>query len=179
MAVVTDRKEQCQEVIEEYLAGAKLCIEATKSDGGILGYAAALLLLCATDAIGHASLSDNGQNTRLDILTVPPFSLGIGPAHIHNLTKWYRNLLAHTGTMQAGTNLSPETHGPAFDFDAKDALIVLRVPAFYSTVRTAWDAIDKTTLAPPPPRNGVPPPDPTARQNTLVSSLSQPASGVV
>jgi hypothetical protein len=41
--------------------------------GGILGYPATLLLLCATDAIGHGLLPGNGRSTRLDVLKHPPF----------------------------------------------------------------------------------------------------------
>jgi hypothetical protein len=73
MAKANAPKEQWVQVIEEYLTAAKECLNTSRPGCRMLGYPAALLLLCTTDAIGHGLLPDNGKNTRLDVLMHLPF----------------------------------------------------------------------------------------------------------
>jgi hypothetical protein len=44
--------ELAEEAIEEYLAATRDCLGHAKPDGGVLGYPAALLLLCIVNALG-------------------------------------------------------------------------------------------------------------------------------
>ena len=57
MPLVRDPKDQWIEIVEDYLTTAKMLTDMKRADGSIpKGYSATLLLLCATDAIGHGLL---------------------------------------------------------------------------------------------------------------------------
>jgi len=178
VAKVNTPKEQAIEAIDEYLIAARACIDTRKPDGGILGYPAALLLLCATDAIGHGVLQPkNGQHTRLDVLKQSPFNLHLTDGQVGNITRWYRHLLAHNGTIAVGVFMEPDTQGQPFDFDRSGAPMLIRVPVFYGIVEGAWQRQDKTAFNPPPATGAQP--DPSARPAAFFSTLSPAASGVV
>jgi hypothetical protein len=177
VAIANNLKDLSVEIIEEYLTAAKACIDTRKTEGGILGYPATLLLLCATDAIGHGLLPpDNQRNTRLDVLQQGPFSLGLSDTQITNLAHWYRHLLAHTGTMAPGAFLTPETQGKPFEFDMNGALTMIRVPVLYDAVKAAWDGRNKSAFNPPSLRKL--PPDPSAKPLDFASNLTPIVSGI-
>lgn len=177
MAIANNLKDLAIEAIGDYLVAAKVCVDTRKPNGGILGYPAALLLLCATDAIGHAVLPDNGEFTRLDVLAELPFGLTLKPDQIRNLKDWYRNWLAHSGLIAPGVGLTPDAHGEPFDFDpTSGALRFIRVPVFYAVVRDAWERLDKTTFKPVAQRKQ---PNLSAQQREFLSGLGSAASGVV
>lgn len=178
MAIADNLKDLSVEVLCEYLAAAKMCTDTRKPSGGILGYPAAVLLLCAIDAIGHGLLPGNGKFTRLDVLKGPPFNLDISDAQIDNLANWYRHSLVHAATIAPGAFLTPDTEGEPFDFDGNGAPIVVRVPVLYEIVRAAWEKLDASTFDPPAPRADKPLPDPRAQRHNFVSSLTSAASGV-
>jgi hypothetical protein len=157
MSQVTTIKEVALQAIEENLIAAKTCIDKRKPNGGILGYPAALLLLCTTDAIGNGLLPPIPRRyTRLDVLQHPPFDhLGLTDKQVCNLTQWYRNSLAHAATMALGRFLTSKATGEPFDFDPNGALTYIHVPVFYEVVRAAWGKVDKDRFNPPsspPPR---------------------------
>jgi hypothetical protein len=156
-----------------------MCIDTQKPNGGILGYSAALLLLCATDAIGHAVLPpDNKENIRLDVLAEPPFGLALKRDQIKNLKEWYRNWLAHSGLIAPSMGLTPDAEGEPFDFDPiNGALRFIRVPVFYAVVRDAWERLDKTTFNPVAQRKQ--PGNLSAQQREFLAGLGYAASGVV
>ncbi len=71
---MSDFKDQWITAVEQHLITAKWCIDTANHGGGILGYSAALLLLCTTDAIGHGLLPPiDRKHTRLDVLMQSPF----------------------------------------------------------------------------------------------------------
>jgi hypothetical protein len=77
MSLVNNPKDQWIAIVEDYLTTAKMLIDMKRADGAIpKGYSATLLLLCATDAIGHGLLPiDASKSCRLDVLQHPPFRL--------------------------------------------------------------------------------------------------------
>ena len=177
MAAEKSLREQAIGVIDEYLRAADICIKTAKPGGGILGYPAALLLLCATDAIGHGVLSDNREFTRLDVLADPLFGRALTLDQARQVKKWYRHLLAHTGTMALGVHLEPDGQGPPFEFDTTGAPVLIRVGNLHEIVSNAWRQVNKATFN-PPSASGTQP-DPAALPPGRVSSLSPAASGVV
>jgi hypothetical protein len=169
-------REKAIGVIDEYLTAADICIKTSKPVGGILGYPATLLLLCATDAIGHGVLPDNGEFTRLDVLAEPLFGPALSPVQARQVKNWYRHLLAHTGTMVRGVHLEPDAQGPPFEFDTTGAPILIRVGKLHEFVSRAWRQVDKATFNPPSANRTQP--DPTALPSGWGSSLSPAASGI-
>jgi len=53
MAIHSDLRSMSVEAIEEYLAIAKHCVSTRKSNGGLYGYPAVLLLCCIIDPLGN------------------------------------------------------------------------------------------------------------------------------
>jgi len=170
-------REQAIGVIDEYLRAADICIKTAKPGGGILGYPAALLLLCATDAIGHGALPDNGQFTRLDVLADPLFGPALSADQARQVKNWYRHLLAHTGTMALGVHLEPDAQGLPFDFDSTGAPVLIRVGKLHEVVRSAWGRVNKVMFNPPSASKTQP--APTALPPGWDSSVSSAVSGVV
>ncbi|MGA8313444.1 MAG: hypothetical protein WB755_25700 [Terriglobales bacterium] len=52
MSVQPNPWSLAEEAIREYLLASRICVEHRTQDGGILGYPAALLLLCIVNALG-------------------------------------------------------------------------------------------------------------------------------
>ena len=102
MAVEKSRQEQAIGVINEYLTAADICIKNERSGSGVLGYPAALLLLCSVDALGQGVLPKTQELTRLDVLADPLFDSVLTVDQARQLKNWYRHLLTHTGTMAVG-----------------------------------------------------------------------------
>jgi hypothetical protein len=67
------------ESVSECLDAAKLLIDHRKPDGGMMGYAATLLLFSVADAIGH-HLDVGSGHTRLEVFNSPAFGLSISPS---------------------------------------------------------------------------------------------------
>lgn len=176
MAAEKSLREQAIGVIDEYLRAADICIKTAKPGGGILGYPAVLLLLCATDAIGHGVLPSNEEFTRLDVLADPLFGPALLPDQVKKVKNWYRHLLAHTGTMALGVHLEPDAHGLPFEFDTTGAPVLIRVGKLHEIVSKAWGQVNKATFNPPGSKTK---PDPAALSSRWVSSLSTAVSGVV
>jgi hypothetical protein len=150
MAAHNTIKDLGCEVIEDFLMAARTCVETRKPDGSILGYPATLILLAAMDAIGHG-LSVGKGHTRLVVLLHPPFSEKLAKfdqdlserPHVKNLTKWYRNMLAHSGLIAPGVALTPEREGAPFGFTGGE-LTTIRVPVLYELVRDVWGELKHT-----------------------------------
>lgn len=178
MAIEQTRRQQAIGAIDEYLLAAGICIRTSKPGGGILGYPAALLLLCAADAIGQGALPNNRKDTRLDVLGNPLFGQVLTYAQADQVTKWYRHLLAHSATMAAGVHLEPDAVGEPFEFDTTDAPVLIRVGALHRIVSAAWARVDKETFEPPCPKSNSLP-DPAARPLAFDSTLTHAVSGVI
>jgi hypothetical protein len=142
MAITNNLRDHSIEVIEEYLAIAKACVEGRKPDGGIWGYPAALLLPCATDAIGNGIPSSRRGvgYSRLRVLNHPHFGLALKERpQITRLWTWYRNRLVHHAQLFRGVELTDETQGDPFAFKRDSSVPRIRVPVFYALVKGGWD----------------------------------------
>lgn len=139
-------RDQWEAAIQQYLEAAVRC---TAPGADYLGYPTTLLLLCTIDAIGNCLLAPkktkNGRmkSTRLDVLTDPagPFRLPepMTDTQVEKLEWWYRNLLAHTGTIMPGGFLTrSDTGRRPFEFDAVGALRAIHVPNLLDLVKDAW-----------------------------------------
>lgn len=177
MAKERSPEQQAIGVIDEYLTAADMCIGTLKPDGGILGYPAVLLLLCATDAISHGVLPPSRDFTRLDVLADPLFGPALAANQARQLKNWYRHLLAHTGTMAVGVHLEPDTQGQPFEFDASGAPVLIRVGKFREIVSSAWARVNKATFNPPTATGAQP--NAAALPPGFVSTLTPAASAVV
>jgi hypothetical protein len=135
-----------EEVLDEYLAVARHCITNPKSEGGIYGYPAVLLLFCVVDALsnhlGHPEHSFAALNDP------SCFGMNLSTAQIKNLKDWYRHLLAHNGMISPGILLTPEKDGNAFEFSATGQPTIIRVLPFYRVVESTWNTFDRTRLRP-------------------------------
>lgn len=134
------------ESVSECLDAAKLLIDHRKPDGGMMGYAATLLLFSITDAIGH-HLNVGTGHTRLEVLNSPAFDLNLSGQQIYEIKRWYRNSMVHNAAIVPGVFLTPEDTGDPFVFEAGKPVAV-RVPQLYKLVRSAWDNLDKTAFDP-------------------------------
>ena len=190
MAISNNVRDLSDEVIEDYLTAAQVCIATKKANGGNLGYSAMLLLLCATDAIGHRELKKGGKKKavkkgdKLGVLTHPDYSsyFGVNLSNqqkntlIKNLKEWYRHLLVHRGLIAIGVYLENITEGDLFVFNSKDELVSIRVPLFYDLIKGAWEMLKKAAGNPDLDTN-LRLPDPLAQAPGFLSSLSPTASG--
>lgn len=136
------------ESVSECLDAAKLLIDHRKGDGGMMGYAATLLLFSITDAIGH-HLNVGTGHIRLEVLGLPQFGLDIDGQQICELKKylkmWFRNSLTHGASIVPGVLLTPDEDGGPFEFEGGKP-VMIRVPQFYKMVRRVWDDLDKTSF---------------------------------
>jgi hypothetical protein len=143
MQLVSDPKDQWVEIVEDYLTTAKMLINMKRADGSIpKGYSATLLLLCATDAIGHGLLPlDKSKSCRFDVLKCPPFNLPLTDDQIGILKEFFSHGLAHVGTTAPDVYLLPNDNpgGHPFVFDQNRMLTSIWVPSFYNVVKAAWD----------------------------------------
>lgn len=180
------------EVIEEYLSAAKICLTTQKTDSGVHGYPATLLLFCAVEAIGN-NLCTN-QKTQIGITKHEPFRVlkherfNLSPRptdiQIKHLEEWFRNQLAHRGLLMDGVALSPEESAPPFTFNDEDEPNTICVPSFYKAVNDAWKRIDKSLFEPSIDAQKRRPTTPAtilfsgcATASGATSTCSQPASG--
>lgn len=125
------------EMIDEYLAAASKLMPTCKEDGGIHGYAAALLMMAVIDSLGHAQSQRSGGFDST-ILKAEPFCLS--KAHCSDLKEWYRNGLVHTGTLAPNVYIRPETDGDPFMFDDEGKLNGIRVQVLLSKIKDIWEA---------------------------------------
>jgi hypothetical protein len=126
------------EVIEDYLEVALLAIDTKKPGGGIHGYSAALLLLCAVDAIGRGLGAAGGGKARLEVLNRTEFGQSLSVPEIDLLRDLYRNPLTHQARLGSDRAfMSPDADGAAFEFRA-GKLALIRVPVLYRVVRDVF-----------------------------------------
>jgi hypothetical protein len=179
MAVHQNKNDLSVEATQECLDAAALLLTTEKQDGGIMGYAAALLLFCVADAIGH-HLNYGSGDTRLDVLNHKSFGLGLSVDEIKQIKMWYRNPLSHNATVTPGVFITAEDDGSPFDF--AQSPVTLRVHQFYKSVQAAWEPISSGAIPYDPLRHTIDrlthlakhPPFPGA-----VSAATPPSSGAI
>jgi hypothetical protein len=154
MAIHPNLWELSQEAIEEYLLTIKQCLNHRKSDGGRLGYPAALLMLCLIDAFGTFLRGDevviDGKKQRITqgepfrVLNHALFALELTTAQIKKIEKSYRNRLAHNAMIDTGSWLIPDS-GPA-PFIFEDDQVGILVFTLHKLLEEAWQKFDKSRI---------------------------------
>jgi hypothetical protein len=149
MTISQDSRDQFIESVNECLDIAQVSLSLWKSDGtGVFGYPAALLLLCAIDAMGHNFPKNErerlGLPKDLGILAYPGFDFRISRDQIPILYQVYRNQLAHRGRIIKGNFLRGESDGKPFGFAATGKLNEVYVLPFYTKVREFWTTFGKS-----------------------------------
>ena len=157
MALHKDFATMAVEAINEYLEVAESCLNARKSDGGCLGYPAALLLFCVTNAFGVYLCGDNiqidGRNRTItprepfQVLNHAIFGLDLRGTQIKLLEQCYRNKLAHNAIIELGAVL---IHAPGqlphpFSF-AANQVQVINLHSFHRLVATAWEKFPRDRI---------------------------------
>ena len=184
--------DQSKKIIEEYLDAASICIKTSKGDGKILGYPAALLLLCVIDAIGNAYFKENSQknkSTRLDVLYAEPFKDHLSSLFgeteidknkcekIKSLTHFYRDALCHTGTLPYNIHLDSNMNESAPIFGGSLEIQCINVPMLFKVVKAVWDQ-EKENFEPTGLTKRPNQPSQPSQPYEYHSSLTSAASGV-
>jgi hypothetical protein len=151
MAAHSDIQSMSIEAIDEYLAIAEHCISTRKTNGGLYGYPCVLLLFCVIDALSNYVGYD--RNTLRGIKAIVP---GLTENQIQRLKEWYRNLSAHQAIIMPGTQLSDEPTGNPIEFGSQGEPTHIRVIPFYQSVKSGWDAFDRSKIAPRVDQNQAP-----------------------
>jgi hypothetical protein len=154
MAVHQNLWSQAEAVIDEYLTAARNCIEFKKSDGGCLGYPAALVLLCVVNALGtylrNETVTIEGKSQRITkgdpfrVLNHPLFAQNLRMTQIKRIEDAYRNRLAHNGFIAPGHGLTLAPTDAPFDF--RDDAVWISLGALYAAVVHAWSNFDKAKI---------------------------------
>jgi hypothetical protein len=145
MAIHQKLDDLAAEVVEEYLLAAEQCMAFRKqSDGGRLGYPAALLLFCVIEALAHSRKPKTGEPFRF--LTEQPFNLNLTAPQIKNIEQWFRNLLVHNAIIAPGTLLAGDDVGEPFEFSDAGELNKVRIAPLFGLVKDAWERFDRNCL---------------------------------
>jgi hypothetical protein len=154
MAVHQDSWALAEEAVDEYLIAAGKCIESRKKDGGMLGFPAALLLLCLVNVLGTylrdelVNIDGKAQpitrGTPFRVLNHPLFAQNLSKNEIRTVEEAYRNALAHEALMWPGHWLTPIPKAPPFGFQGGQ--VSISVPALYAAVESAWKNFDRTKI---------------------------------
>ena len=154
MAIHPDLWSLAAATVEEYLTASKLCLKAKKTDGGILGCPAALLLFCIINALGTYLVGDeislDGKKQKITrgepfrVLNHPTFGLSLTNTQIKNLEHWFRNPLAHNAIIEGSVSLVAQGDGQSFLF-TKDSAEV-GVPGLRKLVEAAWKRFDRMRI---------------------------------
>lgn len=154
MATHSDIKNMFIDVIDEYLSAARMCLENTKSDGGLHGYAATLLLFCAVEAMSSSLHRDQKRRCKIkdmdfSILTHPDFQfLELKNEQLRKLADFYRHKLVHNALLARCVALSSDDCETPFAFGDGGEPNTIYVRHFYRAVSEAWGRIDKGFFAP-------------------------------
>jgi hypothetical protein len=149
MSLHKDLQSLSVEAIEEYLAVAEHCVTTIKTNGGIYGLPALLLLFCIVDAL---TVNSGGKRYSLhQITSVVPMT----DKQLKSLKEWYRNLLAHQAVIAPGTMLST-ADGPPIEFNQNGEPTYIRVIPFFRAVKGLWQSFDRSTLNPSVPAKNSP-----------------------
>ena len=140
MAIEKDYSSQGRKIIEEYLEASGNLLTERKSDGGVYGYTALLIMLCIIDAIGQSTESIHGTN--FSILTEEQFNLG--DAVVKQITHWYRNGLSHVGAMPENIFIDlGEEHEDPFEITGSKIKSV-KLKSLHKKIASSWEARKET-----------------------------------
>ena len=115
MAQHSSLEEMATAAIDEYFQAVAYCLSFRTADGGCLGFPAALLLFCITDALGNWLRTDkvmiDGRSQKIGncpfrVFNHECFGLQLTGKEISFLEKYYRNRLAHNALIEVGATLS-------------------------------------------------------------------------
>jgi hypothetical protein len=145
MAYHLDPSTMVVEAVDEYLQMAECGINFQKPGGGILGYPSALLLLSVIDILGSYAVSTKEP---FMVLLQPCFGMPLTVRQVKQIETWYRNLLAHNGSIALGALLRPDDDGAPFELDQHGQPTILRVKPLFRAVKAAWERFDRGLLDP-------------------------------
>lgn len=148
-----------KEAIEEYLQTSAYCLGFVKAHGGCLGYPAALLLFCVTNALGVFLKGDvvtiDGRPQRITdrepfrVFNHDIFGLQLSSERIKLLEKRYRNKLAHNAIIGIGTFMT-RAIGPTppfiFGGNKSQQIQSIQLDPFQQLVENAWKKFPKERL---------------------------------
>ncbi len=143
MALHNDVRSMAVEAVDEYLDIAEHCVNTRKTNDGVYGYPAVLLLFCIIDALGN--WLGQGRNTLSGASLVVP---GLTPKQIKDLKNWYRNLPAHQAIIMPGALLSDDPNGSAVEFGLNGEPTHIRLIPFCRAVRSAWESFPRDAVNP-------------------------------
>jgi hypothetical protein len=154
MSVQPNPWSLAEEAIGEYLLASRICVEHRKQDGGILGYPAALLLLCIVNALGTYLRGEEVviEGKKQQITRGKPFRAlnhllfrqDLTRAQIDRIEAAFRNPLAHNALIHIGAGLTPAEAGLPFEFSNNEVWI--SVPMLHKIVTDAWEHFDKSKI---------------------------------
>ena len=142
-----------EEVVEEYLAIAKMSIDGRKADNGFYGYPATLLLFCIVDSIGQNLVREEKNkiphnDVNFYMLNHKIFGLNLSKDQLEILGNFYRHKLAHNAIIAKGAFLSPKENDTPFAFAEHGQLRTIFVRPFFQRVENAWNHRNKESFIP-------------------------------
>jgi hypothetical protein len=165
MAVHNDLRSMSIEAIDEHLTIAEYCISTRKTNRGLYGHPAIVLLFCVIDALSN--YAGHPKNTLRGIESIFP---GLTEEQIKNLKNWYRNLPAHQAIIMPGTQISDDPNGTPIEFNSDGEPTHIRVIPFYQAVKGGWETFEKSRINPKFEQNQAP--------KTPVPSTISPLPGI-
>ena len=138
-----------EEVVEEYLAIAKMSIDGRKADNGFYGYPATLLLFCIVDSIGQNLVREEKNkiphnDVNFYMLNHKIFGLNLSKDQLEILGNFYRHKLAHNAIIAKGAFLSPKENDTPFAFAEHGQLRTISEPR--SDERRLYDERDGVSV---------------------------------
>lgn len=141
------------EAVEEYFQAISDCLSAKKSDGGCLGYPAALLLFSVVNALGESLTGDPitpaGRHKKIGkapffVFNHQCFGLSLSEQEVKILTEYARNPLVHNALISPPIFFVASDELPEFKFASER--IEIRLFSFRRLVESAWQHFDKQRL---------------------------------
>ncbi len=103
-----------RESLDEMIIVSRWCVDNHKSDGGIFGYPAAVLLFSIADSIGSYLLGGTIRN-HFNVYNHEVFGFNLSKEQLDKIYKYFRSLLTHYLVMASGCALIPgHPDGPVF-----------------------------------------------------------------
>ena len=153
MAIHENLGSLAESVIDEYLKAADLCLY---SGGECLGCPAALLVFCATNALGTylqgEAVNIDGKQVRITsgepfrVFNYPLFGLDLSGTEIRRLARSFRHRLSHNAIIDPDSILIARPRAEPFVFDSKS--VSISVPDFYGMVCKAWEDFPRSKIGP-------------------------------
>ena len=143
MAVHNDLLSMSREAVEEYLAIANYCVTTRKSNGGVYGFPALLLLFSVVDALSN--YAGHPAHSFLAMKDVVP---SLSDKQIKSLADWYRHLPAHQAIIMPGTQLTIDDPGDAIELNSGGEPTHIRLKPLYESVKAVWEKFSPAEINP-------------------------------